>query len=83
MSSFVLFANVNVEPRLCVCVCVCVIANDSSETVEVIIVKLGTDTTSDMGMHHVLIIQAMPIMCTVTKVRHCDLSPTKGLYDFY
>ena len=44
-------------PCVCVSVCVCVfIASDSSETVEVIIVKLGTVTASDMSMHHVLII---------------------------
>ena len=41
--------------RACACVCVCV-ASDFSETVEVISVKLGTVTTSDMVMHHVLII---------------------------
>ena len=38
-------------------VSVCVsLASNSSETVEVIIVKLGTMTTSDMRMHHMLII---------------------------
>ena len=40
------------------CVYVCVymsLASDSSETVEVIIVKLGTVTASDLGMRHVLI----------------------------
>ena len=37
-------------------VCVCVsLASDSSKTIEVII-KLGTATGSDMGLHHVLII---------------------------
>ena len=37
---------------LCVFVCVS-IASDSSETVEVIIVKLGTVTASDWILHHV------------------------------
>ena len=40
-----------------VCVCVCVsLASSSSETIKVIIIKCGTVTTSDMIMHHVLII---------------------------
>ena len=54
------FHKVNVdETSACVCVCVCVcvsLASDSSETVEVIIIKLGTITASDMRIHHVLII---------------------------
>ena len=52
---------------MCVCVCVCVfvracvracvsLATDFSESIEVIISKLGTVTASDMIMHHVLII---------------------------
>ena len=50
------------EAKVCVCVSVCLLvclplASDSSETlVQVIIVKMGTVTASDMGMHHVLII---------------------------
>ena len=32
------------------------VASDSSESIEVIIIKLGTVTASDMLMHHVLII---------------------------
>ena len=39
--------------RACVCVCVS-LASESSETVEVIIVKLGKVTASDMSIHHVL-----------------------------
>ena len=44
--------------RVCVCVYVCLsvcvsLASDSSETIHVIIVKLGTVTGSDMIMHHV------------------------------
>ena len=47
---------------VCVCVCLCVfLASDSSETVEVIIVKLGTVTAPYMGMHHVLIILTLPL----------------------
>ena len=38
--------------RMCLCVS---LASDSSKTVEVIIVKLGTVTASDVVMHHVLI----------------------------
>ena len=37
--------------------CVCVsVASDSSETIEVIIIKLGMVTASDMVMHHMLIV---------------------------
>ena len=56
--------------RVCVCVCACVsacvracvcvsLASDSSETVEVTIVKHGTVTASDMKMHHMLIISTL------------------------
>ena len=52
--------------RVCVCVCLSVrlsvclslclsLASDSSETIEVIIIKLGTVTASDMVMHNLLI----------------------------
>ena len=34
-------------------------ASDSTETIEVIIIKLGTATASDMAMHHVLIIMTL------------------------
>ena len=45
---------------MCVCLCVCLsFANDSSEPVEAIIIKLSTATASDMMMHHVLIILAL------------------------
>ena len=40
---------------LCVCLSV-FLASDSSETIEVIIIKFGTVTASDMRMHHMLII---------------------------
>ena len=35
------------------------VVSDSSETIEVIIIKLGTVTASDMRMHHVLSILTM------------------------
>ena len=42
---------------VCVCLSVYVsLASDSSETIEVIIIKLGTVTASDMAMHQMLII---------------------------
>ena len=41
------------SPNLFVCVRVS-LASDSSETIEVIVVKLGTVTASDVRMHHVL-----------------------------
>ena len=50
---------------ICVCVCgsVCLsLAGDSSETVEVIIIKLGMVTALDMRMHHVLIILTLTFM---------------------
>ena len=49
------FAHVNVyDPEsVCVFVSVCVfLASDSSETVEVIIINLGTVTASDMRMQN-------------------------------
>ena len=60
------------EAKVCVCICVCVfvcVASDSSETSEVIIIKLGIVTASDMVMHHVLTI------LTLTSIRgHTDLN---------
>ena len=52
------FAHFNVDDQsLCVRVCMSVsLASDSSETVEVIIIKLGMTTASDMRMHDVLIV---------------------------
>ena len=45
------------RPSLCVCLCVCLsLASDPSETIKVIIIKLGTVTASGMIMHRVLII---------------------------
>ena len=40
---------------MCMCLCVCVYVCPS-ETIKVNIIKLGAVTTSDMRMHHVLII---------------------------
>ena len=71
---FVCKADFNVEPRPClclcaVCLCLCVsLANNSSETVEVIIVKLSPVTAWDMIMHHVLII------LTLTFISHTVLN---------
>ena len=53
---------------MCVSVCVS-LASDSSETIEVIIIKLGTVTALDMLMHQVLII------LTLTSIQgHTDLN---------
>ena len=54
-------ANVCLSVCMCVCVYVSVcgyvaLASDSSETIEVIISKLGMVTASDMVIHHALII---------------------------
>ena len=51
--------------------CVCVsLASDSSETVEVIIIKLGTVTASDMGTHHVFIILTLTLNPGHTNLDH-------------
>ena len=70
------YAHFNVDdPSLSVCLSVFLsvsvfLASDSSETVEIIIIKLGTVTASDMVMHHVFII------LTVTFIQgHTDLNP--------
>ena len=45
------------DKSLSVCLCVCLsLASDSSKTIIVFTINLGTVTTSDMRMHHVLII---------------------------
>ena len=52
---------------------VCVVSA-SSETIEVIIVKLGTVTATDMGMHHVLIILTVTFKVTsilILKINKC------------
>ena len=52
------------------CLCVCALASDSSDIIEVIIIKLGTAVTaSDLRMHHVLIILTL----TLTQ-GHTDLN---------
>ena len=59
---------------VCVCVseeCVCVsLASESSETVEVIIVNLGTVIASDMIMHHVLIVLTLTFIQGLTDLNH-------------
>ena len=42
------------EAKVCLSVCGS-LASDFSETIEVVIITLGMLTTSDMAMHHVLI----------------------------
>ena len=51
---------------VCVCVCVGVGASESSETIEVIIVKLGTD----IGMHHVINISTFTFIQGHTDLSH-------------
>ena len=58
--------------RACVraCVCACVLS-DSSETVQVIIVKLSTVTASDnMVIHHVLLILTLTFIQGYTDRNH-------------
>ena len=56
---------------VCVCLCVCV-CPDSLETVEVIIIKLGTVTASDMRMHHVFIILTLTFIQGHTDLNYED-----------
>ena len=49
---------------------VCVSASDSLETIEVIIIKRGTVTASDMRMHHVLIILTLTFIQGHTDFNH-------------
>ena len=52
-------------------VCVCVsLASDSSETIEVLIIKLGTVTASDTRLHHVLIIFTLTFTQGHTDLNH-------------
>ena len=78
---------------------VCVsFAGDSSKTVKVITINLGTVTASDMRMHNVLIISTQPFVQSHTDVSlnvgsikflsnnhhvSCEDSPTKGLYNIF
>ena len=51
--------------------CVCVsLASDSSETIEVIIIKLGMITASDMVLHHVFIILTVSFIQGHTYLNH-------------
>ena len=57
--------------RACVRVCVSVsLASDSSESIKVIIIKLGMVTASDMLMHHVLIILTLTVIQGHTYLNH-------------
>ena len=54
-----------------VCVCVCVfLANDSSETVQVFIIKVCMVTASNMRMHHVLITFTLTFIQGHTDLNH-------------
>ena len=67
------FANFNVDDResLYVRLSVCLsLASDSSETIEVIIIQLGTMTASDIRMHHLLIILALTFIQGHTDLNH-------------
>ena len=56
-SDFAQFTVDDPSLSVCICVCVCVfIASDSSGAIEVIIIKHGTLSASDMVMLHVIII---------------------------
>ena len=91
-------ASVRASVRACVHACVCVrvcLASDSSETIKVIIIKLGTVTASELEMHRVLIILTVAFIQghidlilnirlfeKVFKHAHhvcCKDSPTKGV----
>ena len=58
------FWKIDYRPdHVCVCLSVSLsLTSDSSETVEVIIVKLGTVTASDMRMHHRLTILTLTVI---------------------
>ena len=58
---------------MCVCMCVS-LANDSSETIEVIIIKLGTVTASDTLMHHILIILTLTLIQGHTDLNHENIN---------
>ena len=61
------------EAKVCVCVCLCVclsLTSDGSETVEIIIVKLGKVTASDMRMFHMLTISTLTFIQGHTDLNH-------------
>ena len=53
--------------HLCVCMS---LASDSSETIKIIIIKLGTVTASAMRMHHVLILLTLTFIQSHTDLNH-------------
>ena len=67
INCFFLFAKFNVEARPCVRAC---LASDASETVEVVIVQLGTVTASEVRMHHVFIILTLTFIQCHTDLTH-------------
>ena len=54
---------------MCV-LCVLSLASDSLETIEVVIVKLGTVTASDVKMHHLLIVLTLTFIQGHTNLNH-------------
>ena len=56
-------------PSVCLSLCMA-LASDFSKTIEIIIVKLGTVTASDMVMHHVLIILSWTFIHIYTDLNH-------------
>ena len=75
-------ACVHVCVRACVCACMracmCPVQVISLETIEVINIKLGMVTTSDMRMHHASII------LTFTFIQgHTDLDHKKQMFDYF
>ena len=65
------------DPKsMCVCMCLS-LASDSSETIEVTIIKLGTVTASEIRMHHVL------IMLTLTFQGHTYLNRENKCFDYF
>ena len=60
-----------IQKSLYVCLCVCLpLASDSAETINVIIIKLGMVTTSDMIMHCVLVILTLTFVQGHTDLNH-------------
>ena len=67
LTTFKMFKIDEAKVYLCVCVS---LTSDSSETVEVIIIKLGTVTASDMVTHHMLSILTLTFIQGHTDLNH-------------
>ena len=73
MLFFVSTGNINVDDPESMCLPFCLyvsLASDSSEAIEVIIIKLGMVPTLDMVMHHVLIILTLTFIQGHTDLNH-------------